>query len=349
MVEVARALVAEACAIVFDEPTSSLTHRDAERLFELIRRLRTRGVSILYISHFLEEVRRIADRYTVLRDGRSVATGLVADTPQATIIRQMVGRGLGEMFPRVPHQIGAPVLEVQGLAGKPLPAAATFTLHRGEILGLFGLVGAGRTELLRVLFGLNRARGGVVHLHGQRMTRLAPERMIRAGLGLLSEDRKREGLALDQSIVDNITYSWLTPYRRGFLLNLRARGRAVLDWLRRLRVRCRQPEQRVGELSGGNQQKVVLARLLHQRADILLLDEPTRGIDVGSKVEIYRLMGELAAEGKAILFVSSYVPELIGICDRLGVMSRGRLSEIRPVADWTEEGIMAVATGGQPS
>jgi ribose transport system ATP-binding protein len=346
MVEVARALVTDARVIVFDEPTSSLTHRDSERLFVLIGRLQARGISVLYISHFLDEVRRVADRYTVLRDGRSVASGSVADTPQEDMIRQMAGRSLGEMFPHVPHEIGEPVLEVRGLAGKRLPVVTDFSLRQGEILGLFGLVGAGRTELLRVLFGLDPTAGGEVRRRGRLLGCIRPDRMIDGGVGLLSEDRKREGLALDQSIADNMTYSRLRPYLRGPFLDLTRRRRAVLDLLRVLRVRCRQPEQRVGELSGGNQQKVALARLLHQGADVLLLDEPTRGVDVGSKVEIYRLMGELAAEGRAILFVSSYLPELLGVCDRLGVMSRGYLRDVRPVAEWTEEGILAAATGG---
>ena len=324
LVEVARALVVEARVIVFDEPTSSLTHRDTEHLFALIRRLKARGVSIIYISHFLEEVQRVADRYTVLRDGQTVGSGPVAGTPQSAIIEKMVGRSLRDLYPTVPHQIGPPLLEVRGLAGKPLPVRVDLTLHRGEILGVFGLVGAGRTETLRTLFGLEPAAGGEVRLGGRADTRAAPGQRIAAGVGLLSEDRKQEGLALTQSIADNMTYSWL----------------------RRLRVSCRGPEQKVVELSGGNQQKVALARLLHQQADLLLLDEPTRGVDVGSKAEIYRLIGELAGQGKAVLFVSSYLPELLGICDRLAVMTRGRLSPVRPVADWTEERIMAYATGG---
>ena len=348
LVEVARALVVDARVIVFDEPTSSLTRRDTEHLFELIRRLQGRGVSVIYISHFLEEVQRTADRYTVLRDGQTVATGAVAGTPQEVIIEQMVGRSLHELYPRVPHTIGEPVLEVRGLAGRPAPAAVDLTLHRGEILGVFGLVGAGRTETLRVLFGLEPAVAGEVAVHGRRAARATPRGRIAEGMGLLSEDRKREGLALSQSLADNLTYSRLGPYVRAGFLSLGQRRAAVRSWLERLRVRFRDPEQKVAELSGGNQQKVALARLLHQQADILLLDEPTRGVDVGSKAEIYRLVGELAGQGKAILFVSSYLPELLGVCDRLAVMARGRLSACRPVADWTPEALMAFATGGGP-
>jgi ribose transport system ATP-binding protein len=346
LVEVARALVVDARVIVFDEPTSSLTAEDTEHLFELIERLKGRGVSVIYISHFLEEVQRIADRYTVLRDGQTAATGPVAGTPLETIIEQMVGRNLRDLYPRVPHDIGAPLLEITHLGGDPLPIDAGLTLHRGEILGIFGLVGAGRTELLRVLFGLSAVTRGEIRVHAHVRTRTNPRERIDQGIGLLSEDRKQEGLALSQSIVDNITYCWLKPYARAGWLNLARRRSAVRSWLRRLDIRCRGTEQKVLELSGGNQQKVALARLLHQEAEVLLLDEPTRGVDVGSKAEIYGLIGELARQGKAILFVSSYLPELLGVCDCLGVMARGRLSAIRPVSAWSPEQIMAVATGG---
>jgi ribose transport system ATP-binding protein len=346
LVEVARGLVADARVIVFDEPTSALTQRDTEHLFALILRLRQRGVSIVYISHFLEEVQRLADRYTVLRDGRSVATASVPGTPLGTIIEQMVGRSLGELYPRVPHGLGEPVLEVRALRGEVLPVDAGLTLHRGEILGLFGLIGAGRTELLRTLFALEAVRSGEVRIAGVPATWSTPGQRIRQGVGLLSEDRKNEGLALTQSVADNLTASWLRPYARFGWLNLGRRIQAVRGWLDRLGVHCRGPGQRVGELSGGNQQKVAIARLLHQEADVLLLDEPTRGVDVGSKAEIYRLIGELAAKGRAILFVSSYLPELLGVCDRLAVMARGRLGQARPVGDWAEYEIMARATGG---
>jgi ribose transport system ATP-binding protein len=346
LVEVARALVVEARVIVFDEPTSSLTRRDTEHLFQLIDRLKTRGVSIIYISHFLEEVQRIADRYTVLRDGQTVGGGTVVWTAPETIIEKMVGRSLEDLYPRLPHEIGPAILQLDGVAGEALPVEATLTLHRGEILGVFGLVGAGRTEMLRVLFGLERPAHGQVRVQEIVRTRSTPSQRIVQGLGLLSEDRKQEGLALTQSIADNLTYSYLKPYLRSGWLRLAKRRAAVATWIRRLRVRCRGPEQRTSELSGGNQQKIALARLLHQQADILLLDEPTRGVDLGSKAEIYRLIGELAQQGKGILFVSSYLPELLGVCDSLAVMTRGRLSEARKVSDWTPEQIMAVATGG---
>jgi ribose transport system ATP-binding protein len=308
--------------------------------------LKARGVSIVYISHFLEEVQRVADRYTVLRDGRSVHTGNVAATALETIIEQMVGRRLQELYPRLPHEIGSPVLHVRRLAGDPLPAAVSFALHQGQILGIFGLVGAGRTELLRTLFGLEPVAAGELLLGSRVRTRSTPAQRIADGFGMLSENRKSEGLALSQSIADNLTYSRLGKYAHRGVLQLRRRRTAVDSWLKRLQVRCRDPERPVVELSGGNQQKVALGRLLHQEADVLLLDEPTRGVDVGSKAEIYRLIGELAQAGKAIVFVSSYLPELLGVCDDLAVMARGRLSAVRSCSEWTAEQIMGFATGG---
>jgi ribose transport system ATP-binding protein len=348
LVEIARALLTDLKVLVLDEPTSALDREDTERLFALMRRLRARGVSVVYISHFLEEIEAAADRFTVLRDGKAVGAGVVGEVGRAKIIELMVGRALDEQYPRIPHTAGEPVLRIDRLSGVELPNGAELTLHRGEIVGLAGLVGSGRTELLRAVFGLDPVRSGLVtvcHVAGGA----SPRRRIRQGVGLLSEDRKGEGLALDQSIVDNVTYSWLKPYQTLGVLNNRRRAAATTEVLGRLRTRYRDPKQPSGELSGGNQQKVALARLLHQEAGVFLLDEPTRGIDVGSKSEIYRLVGELAAQGKAILVVSSYLPELFGICDRLAVMSRGRLSPARPVDQWTPELVMAFATGADPA
>jgi ribose transport system ATP-binding protein len=348
LVEIARALILDARLLVLDEPTSSLPRADVERLFVLMRRLRDRGVTLVYISHFLEEVREIADRFTVLRDGQSVGGGPVRDFAAEHIIELMVGRRLTEQFPRVPHDIGEPVLEIKDLQGLDLPRGVGLTLHRGEILGIAGIVGAGRTEMLRAVFGLDAVRAGQVSVRAVASPG-RPDTRIRQGVGLLSEDRKTEGLALPQSIADNLTYSRLQPYSTFGWLRLRQRREAVRDWLRQLNVRCAGPEQAVGELSGGNQQKVALGRLLHQQADVLLLDEPTRGVDIGSKAEIYRLIGDLAAQGKAVLFVSSYLPELLGVCDRLAVMARGKLSPVRPVEQWTAEQALAFATGsGEP-
>jgi ribose transport system ATP-binding protein len=344
LVEIARALVLNAKVVVFDEPTSSLTRRDVENLFRAIRILKDSGIAVVYISHFLEEIRQIADRYTVLRDGRVAGGGSVAGVLEEQIVALMVGRQVEDLFPSVPHQSGEVLLTLDGLSGRKIPQAVSLELRRGEILGIAGLVGAGRTELVRAILALDPVRAGKVRI-GNLTPATTPRARIRAGLALVSEDRKGEGLAQSRSIADNITYSRLQPYSRFGWLNLRRRRLAATDWMKRLEVKARHVEQPVSQLSGGNQQKVALARVLHQDADVLLLDEPTRGIDVGTKAEIYRLIGQLAADGKAVIFVSSYLPELLAVCDRVGVMARGRLRAVRPTAEWTEESVMAAAVG----
>lgn len=345
LVEIARALVTDARVLVFDEPTSSLTRRNVEQLFDVIRKLRASGLAIVYISHFLEEIREVCDSYSVLRDGRTVGAGKVEGTSDAEIVSLMVGRSVDDLFPTVPHKPGEAVLTIEHLTGRRIPSDVSLQVRRGEILGVAGLVGAGRTELLRCLFALDPVRRGKVKVE-QLVPAASPRARIRAGLGLVSEDRKGEGLAQTRSIADNTTYSRLRPYTTWGWLHLRRRRRAVDDWMSRLQIKARSQDQEVQELSGGNQQKVALARVLHQQADVLLLDEPTRGIDVGTKSQIYRLMGELAADGKAILFVSSYLTELLAVCDRVAVMSRGRLREVRAAAEWTEEAVMSVAVAG---
>jgi ribose transport system ATP-binding protein len=345
LVEVARALASRARLVVMDEPTSSLSLSDTAVLFGVVRRLRQAGVGLVYISHVLEEVRAIGDRFTVLRDGRTVGTGPVAGTPAAAIIRLMVGRDLVDMYTRVPHEVGDVVLDLASLRGRPLPRGASLDLRRGEVLGVAGLVGAGRTELLRAVFGLDPVAGGRVRVRGVTTTHAPPRRLAALGVGYLSEDRKGEGLAADLTVGDNLTLGRLAPYRTLGLLRRRRLAEAARGWIERLGIRTHGPDQPIAALSGGNQQKVALARLLHQEADVLLLDEPTRGIDVGAKADLYALIGRLAAQGKAVLWVSSYLPELLGVCDTLAVMHRGRLSPKRPVDEWTPEAVMAVATG----
>lgn len=343
IVEITRALVNRAKIIIFDEPTSSLAHADVERLFETIGRLKQQGLGVIYISHFLDEVRRVCDRYTVLRDGASVDRGVLAGTSEQQIISCMAGRSLDELYPQVPHTPGETILRVKDLTGRAKPRDVSLELRRGEIFGLTGLVGAGRTELLRALFGLDAVRRGDVRL-GSTSPKQTPRAMLRAGVGLVSEDRKGEGLAQNRSIADNITYGRLGPYSRWGWLNLTKRRAAVVSWAERIQVKAESVDAAVESLSGGNQQKVALARVLHQGAEVLLLDEPTRGIDVGTKAVIYQIVGELAAAGKTVLFVSSYFDELLRICDRIGVMSRGRLVEIRPAAEWTKESLLTCAT-----
>ena len=348
VVEIARALVSAARLVIMDEPTSSLSAADSEALFRVVRRLAETGIAVIYISHFLEEIQRLADRFTVLRDGQTVGTGLMAGTTLQDIVRLMVGRDLDEMFPHTPHKMGETVLEVAGLRGRRLPKDVSLSLHRGEILGIAGLVGSGRSETVRGLFGLQRAEGAVrVGGRELRVSSHSPGRALADGFDLLSENRKEEGLATDLPIRLNTCLSSLGRLARfGFVSDRREREAAEVQ-RECLGIKCRSTDQPASALSGGNQQKVALARILHHDSDILFLDEPTRGIDVGSKAEICRLIGELAARGKAIVVISSYLPELMGVCDTLAVMHRGRLSPVRPVAEWTEESIMLCATSGR--
>jgi ribose transport system ATP-binding protein len=345
IVEIARALVTQPKVLIMDEPTSSLTQVDTGNLFRVIERLKQRGVSVIYISHFLEECQRVCERYTVLRDGASVRTGAIADTPLPDLVRAMVGRDVREIYPRTPRPLGGPVLELRSLAGTLKPTNVTLTVRRGEIFGVAGLIGAGRTETLRVCFGLDRLRAGAVAVFGRSRTRLSPNQRLAEGCGMLSENRKEEGLLLERSLADNLTLTRFSPLAKFGFVSRRRQHLTTKSWMQRLAVRARSPAQPVGELSGGNQQKVAFGRLLHHDAQLLLLDEPTRGIDVGSKAEIYRFMAELAASGKAILFVSSYLPELLGICDTIGIMCRGTIVAVRPAKDWTEHDIMSAAIG----
>ncbi|GAB5403255.1 MAG: sugar ABC transporter ATP-binding protein [Aureliella sp.] len=342
LVEIARALVSDAKVIVFDEPTSSLPQHDVQQLFTVIKRLQDKGLAIIYISHFLEEIREVASRYCVLRDGRPAGNGQLVDTSDAAIVSLMVGRDVDTLFPRVDHEIGDCLLDVDQLCGSPMPKGVSLQVRRGEILGLFGLVGAGRTETLRNIFGMDRPVSGVVRV-GEARASGDPRSRIRQGMGLVSEDRKGEGLSQDMSIEDNLTLSDLGQHATLGWIDLAKRRKVVDEWMHRLQVKAQDSGQSISSLSGGNQQKVAIARVLHQDADILLFDEPTRGIDVGTKSEIYRLVGELAASGKAIIFVSSYLPELMAVCDTVGVMGKGRLLGLRDVSQWTENEILSTA------
>lgn len=345
IIEIARALLLEPKFLIMDEPTSSLTQADTERLFAVIARLRASGVGIIYISHFLEECRRVADRYTVLKDGETVGAGEMKDAGLDHIVTLMTGREVKDLYPRSKHPLGVVLLEVKELSSPPRLKSATLQVRAGEIFGLAGLIGAGRTELLRTIFALDRRESGEVQVVASCGDRATPRVRWGQGLGFLSENRKEEGLLLNRAIADNLT---LTKLERlgGFGWVSRRRQLAATErWLGELKVKCRDASQPVGELSGGNQQKIALARLLEHPARIFLLDEPTRGIDVGSKAQIYQLIGELAAAGKVVLIVSSYLPELLGLCDTIGVMCRGELAAVRPRAQWTEREIMRVATG----
>lgn len=349
LVEIARSVALGCRVLVLDEPTSSLTARDIENLFAMLRRLKKQGIGIVYISHFLEEVRAISERFTVLRDGASVGGGITIDARDDQIIKLMVGRDVEDLYPRTAHTGGEAVLEITHLAGTKRPRNASLQLHRGEVVGIAGLVGAGRTEMLRSVFGLDKIKAGEIRIAEYRGP-AAPGRRWSQGVGLVSEDRKTEGLALGLSIADNVTLSkpqGLGPF--GLVFPGR-QVKATIPWMAKLAVKYGSAKQPVGDLSGGNQQKIAIARLLHHDVDVLLLDEPTRGVDIGAKARIYQLIDELATgdadSGRkpcAILVVSSYLPELLGICDRIAVMNRGVLGPVRPVEDWNEHTLMAEA------
>jgi ribose transport system ATP-binding protein len=355
VVEICRAMAARAEIILMDEPTSSLQREDVRRLFALIGKLRANDISVIYISHFLEEVREIADRFTVLRDGRSVATGEIGAITDEELIAQMVGRPVEALFPQREHRPtdeSEILLDVRDLAAPPALKHASFSLRRGEILGVAGLMGSGRTEMVRALFGLDRAEAGAFQWRGssQQIKQAAaregsPADRLSQGLGYLSEDRKGEGLALSLSIADNMTVTRFASCSRGGWLNLAQQRAQADELLARIGVKARNAAQITSTLSGGNQQKVAIARLLHQNADVLLLDEPTRGIDIGSKAQVYETIARCADAGKGVLMVSSYLPELFGMCDRLAVMSRGRLGAARPIDEWTPERVMQAAIG----
>jgi ribose transport system ATP-binding protein len=340
LVEIARALAVGCRVLVFDEPTSSLGRADVHTLFELIERLKSRGLAIVYISHFIEEVKAIADRFVVLRDGRNAGEGATADSSGEQIVSMMVGRGLDDLYRRGSRIAGDIVVTVEELTA----GSAPLTLRRGEVVGIAGLIGAGRTRLLRTIFGLEPVTRGRITV-GAYAGPSAPHERWQQGMGMLSEDRVGEGLAAGMSIADNMTLSKLQSLGPAFTVMPARQETAAARWIDRLGIRCVHPRQTVRELSGGNQQKVAVARLLHHDVDVLVLDEPTRGIDVASKAQIYQRVDELVCDRKAVLLVSSYLPELLGVCDRIAVMSRGRIGPARPVEEWTEHSLLMEASG----
>ena len=338
IVEIARAVALQSRVVILDEPTSSLGRADVEALFAVMDVLRKEGKAVLFISHFLDEVRRVSDVATVLRDGRQVGVHAARSLGDDEIVKLMVGRSIEELYPRSPRTPGETVLSVRDLSGVFKPTEATLELRKGEVLGIAGLNGAGRTELLRLIFGLDPVRSGLVQV-GAMGGPGSPALRWAQGVGLLSEDRKDEGLFLGLPIYENIGMASLTSA----FVHPDQEAKIGAEWVERLRVKCQSSRQPVGELSGGNQQKVALARMLRHGVDVLLLDEPTRGIDVGSKEQIYRLIDDLAAEGKAVLMVSSYLPELLGVCDRIHVMRHGDLLPAVAAEDATQESLVAMA------
>jgi len=349
LIEIARAIAVGCKILVLDEPTSSLTSRDVERLFALIKKLKSQGLAIIYISHFLEEVKDVSDRIVVLRDGRVVGEGITEQMDVNLIVSLMVGRQIAELYPRSERKPGEVLLEINNLAGEFKPNSATLQVRRGEVVGIAGLMGAGRTELLRCIFGLDKIKLGEIKFEAY-IGPASPSKRWAQGGGFLSEDRKQEGLALSMSIAENITLTRLQKYKKFGFLSLKQQSEDAQKWVSNLSVRCTDVWQPVSELSGGTQQKVALARLLNHDVDLLLLDEPTRGIDVAAKATIYKIIDDLATgvyggKPRAILMVSSYLPELMGVCDRIAVMCRGCLGEAKPVSQINEHNLMLEATG----
>jgi rhamnose transport system ATP-binding protein len=346
LVEIARAIGANAKIVVMDEPTASLSEREVENLFRIIRDLKARGVGVVYVSHRLDELPRIADRVTALRDGALVGTRLVSDTPRGELIRMMVGRELAAVFPKVEVPIGGVILETRNLGCSTSGVSGvSLTVRAGEILGVAGLVGAGRTELARTLFGLTPADEGELFLHGKPVRIDAPATAVGLGIAYVPEDRRRYGVILDLPVTANITLAVLHQVSRGGFLNFRVERARAEDLVRKLGVKTPTVDDPVGNLSGGNQQKVALARWLAAEPTVIILDEPTQGVDIGAKAEIHKLMGDLAARGLAVIMISSELPEVLGMSDRIVVMHGGTVTGTLERGEATQERVLELALG----
>jgi ribose transport system ATP-binding protein len=344
MVEVAKALSFDARILVMDEPTSALTESEIDRLFAAIRRLTARGVAVIYISHRMEELGRIGHRATVLRDGRFIATvPLPAST--ADLVRLMANRDIRDHYPPATRRRGDEILRVENVTRGDRLRGVSFALHRGEILGVAGLLGAGRTELARVIFGADAPDSGRVLLHGRPLALGGPGDAIRAGIGFVPEDRKRHGLVLGRTVAENLSLPLLPRLARGGIVSRRGEQELASRWIRELRIKTPSPATRALALSGGNQQKVVLGKWLAAGADVLIVDEPTRGIDVAAKMEIYTLLDRLAADGAGIIMISSELPEVLGMSDRILVMHQGRGQAIIEAHGATQERVLHAALG----
>lgn len=343
LVEIAKAVSQNAKILIMDEPTSSITDREVENLYKIIRDLRERGTGIVYISHKMEEVYTITDDLTVLRDGESIATWKTSEVSNDMVVKAMVGRELKEQYPKREVKIGEPILEVRNLTLEGQFENISFTLRRGEILGLVGLVGAGRTETMHALFGLTKPESGEILLNGEKIELKKPGEAIAHGIAYVTEDRKGEGLVLPMSIAQNVTLPSLRELSRKIFIRQREEQKKSDEILRELKVKMSSSRLAVKNLSGGNQQKVVLAKWMMKNPDIIIFDEPTRGIDVGAKAEIYKLMGEFVAQGKAIIMISSEMPEAMGMSDRILVLSNHRISGELDRSEFDQDSIMTMA------
>jgi len=347
MVSFARALSLKPHVLILDEPTSSLAQREIEQMFAAIREIKAEGVGIIYISHRLEELFQIGDRITVLRDGQHIQTMHLKDTDLNTIIRMMVGRDISEMYPREAVTPGQEALRLEGITRKGVCHDINIVARHGEIVGLFGLVGAGRSEMARIVFGLDPRDSGAVYRDGRRVSHLSPDAAARMGLGFVTEDRKREGLCMVLPVRQNVVRASLDRLFPHWLISPGRERQVAHKYIAELSIATPSSERAVAYLSGGNQQKVVLAQWLCAGSDMLILDEPTRGIDVGTKVEIYRMMNRLTQQGTSILMISSELPEVMGMSDRLYVMCRGRITGEYSRGEATAERIVACAFGTQ--
>jgi rhamnose transport system ATP-binding protein len=344
LIEIAKSLSVDARVLILDEPTASLSSHEVDRLFTIVRRLRDRGVAILFVSHRLDEVFQLSDRATVFRDGRHVVTLPTSQLTTADLVRHMVGRTVS-LFPKVETPVGEVLLEVSGLTRLGVFSDITFSVRAGEIVGFAGLVGAGRTEVARVLFGIDQPDRGQIRLHGKAVSIASPSAAMHAGIAYLPEDRHQEGLILDFSIAQNVTLPILARLFPRLLVDASDERQVAHDYTEQFSVRMTGVDQVAGSLSGGNQQKVVLAKWLASKPRILILDEPTRGIDIGAKVEVHRIISELAAAGLGIILISSDLPEVLAMSDRIIVLHDGRMTAEIPRSRATPERVMFAATG----
>ncbi|WP_447652730.1 sugar ABC transporter ATP-binding protein [Microbacterium sufflavum] len=344
VIEIAKAVSLDAALLIMDEPTAALSGVEVERLFAIARSLRDEGRGLIFISHRFDEVFALCDTVTVMRDGAYIATSAVADTTVDELVRQMVGREVAELFPKQEATIGEPLLEVEGLTSPGLFHDISFTVRAGEIVGLAGLVGAGRSEVARAVFGVDGYREGTVRMTGRRIPPRRPVDAMRAGLALVPEDRRKQGLVIESGVGGNITLAIRRRLARLGLLTTAMENRAAREWASRLEVKTHALDTVAATLSGGNQQKVVLAKWLATQPRVLLIDEPTRGIDVGTKSEVHRLLSQLAGQGMGILMISSELPEVLGMADRVLVMREGRITAEIPRSEATSENVMFAAT-----
>ena len=344
IVEIAKALSLDAKVLVMDEPTAALTQVEVDRLFEVMKTLRSQGAAVLFISHRLEEVFASCQRVTIMRDGSFVSTAPIEELTIDDIIRQMVGRNLESLFPKTVTEPGAVVLEVEHLDSTGVFTDISFQVRRGEIVALAGLVGAGRSEVARAIFGIDSYDGGTVTVNGKVLPRHAPRAAMAAGIALVPEDRRQQGLVMDLGIDQNVSLASLGRLSHGGLIRRSSERRMATDWAGRLQMKFGRMSNAVSTLSGGNQQKVVLGKWLARRPSLLIIDEPTRGIDVGTKAEVHRILDGLVAEGMAVLMISSELPEVLGMADRVLVIREGRLAASMSRADADEDSVMRAAT-----